>query len=50
MRTQKVLEKEVVDLREEVEAKKQHEQGLRRELQVGIYPFQIVSFYELCML
>ena len=45
VRTQQMLEKEVEDLREEVEARKQHEQGLRRELQVGMYPFQTVSLY-----
>ena len=40
--------KEVEDLREEVEARKQHEQGLRRELQVGMYTFQTVTLY-VCM-
>ena len=43
VKTQQMLEERVEDLREEVEARKQHEQGLRRELQVGRCTFQIVS-------
>ena len=45
MKTQQNLEKEVEDLKEEVEARKQHEQGLRRQLEVGMCTCHTVSLY-----